>query len=397
VQAVGGIGPEAVAAVAQIATAHQTEWPTIAHWLQQARGNEFVQHVMARLSGHENDFELKTLTPDQRAEYDRIRSADSKITEQAAIAQARASRSLTPHDQDLVLAAVSKLASVKPRPLNPTNNPNVTQIEVSFDGTWDNKDESAFDTNPALINDMFEGTKHYERGVATDPSTNLVGGWFGAGISNRINDAYNQVVADVNAAHAANPKAEVVLIVAGFSRGSAAARAFVNVLNKRGVPDTSPDSHGGKLAGPRIGAMILFDTVGSVGIPGTDLNPGLDLSIPANAENVLHITAGDEKRGMFPLSSATDSRKPDDPRITQVAVPGAHSDIGGGYDNGYSQIPLAMANDYLQRAGADVKPMAMPDVRDPKLKLHDSGGTGTRTVYNSANPDADQDIVKNRP
>ncbi len=397
VQAITASNADAVAQVAMIATAHRGEWPSIAGWLQQARGNEFVQHVMARLSGHENDFELSTLTPDQRAEYDRIRASDAKITEQGAIAQARASRSLTPRDEDAVIAAVSKLAAVKPRPINATNDPNVTQIEVSFDGTWDNRDEMAFDTNPALINDLFEGTKHYEKGVATDASTNILGGWFGAGISNRINDAYNQVVADVNAAKRANPNAEVVLIVTGFSRGSAAARAFVNVLNKRGVPDTSPEGHGKKLAGPRIGAMILFDTVGSVGIPGTNLNPGLDLTIPANAENVLHITAGDEKRGMFPLSSATDASRPDDPRITQLAIPGAHSDIGGGYDNGYSKIPLAMANDYLQRAGADVKPMAMPDVRDPKLRLHDTGGSGPRTVYNSANPDADNDLVKNRP
>jgi hypothetical protein len=394
VQAVRSAGPEAVSQVAQIATSHPGEWPTIAQWLQQARGNEFVQHVMAKLSGNETAFELSRLTPEQRSEYDRIRARDPKISEKDAIHQAQISRPLTPDDQQAVLAAISKLASVKPRPINAGNDPNVVQIEVSFDGTWDNRDDMAFDTNPALINDLFEGTKHYEVGVATDPSTNILGGWFGAGISNRIDTAYNQVVQDVNAAKQANPNAEVVLIVSGFSRGSAAARAFVNVLNKRGVPDTSSQrtADGGyerKLAGPRIGAMILFDTVGSVGIPGTNLNPGLDLSIPANAENVLHVTARDEKRGMFPLSSAKDSHHPDDPRITEIAMPGGHSDIGGSYVNDYSRISLAMADDYLRRAGANVAPTAMPDVHDPALRIHDTGGSGKRVVYDSHNPDLD--------
>jgi len=385
VQAVRTSGPEAIAHVATIASDHPQEWPGIARWLQQARGNDFVQHVMARLSGHETDYELARLTPEQRQDYDKIRARDPKITEKEAIQEARASKPLTPDDKQAVLAAVSKLASVKPRPINPTNNPNVTQIEVSFDGTWDDRDEMAFDTNPALVEDLFHGTKHYELGVATSASTDIVGGWFGAGISNRIDTAYNQVVADINAAHQANPNAEVALIVSGFSRGSAAARAFVNVLNKRGVPDTSSAKTGNhyakNLAAPRIGAMILFDTVGSVGIPGTNLNPGLDLSIPGNAENVLHITARDEKRGMFPLSSAVAPGHEHDPRITELSIPGGHSDIGGSYRNDYSKIPLAMSTSYLKRAGATIDEAPMPDVNDPELRIHDTGGTKPRTVY----------------
>lgn len=398
VQAIRTAGPEAVAHVATIATDHPREWPGIAQWLQKARGNEFVQHVMARLSGHEADYELARLTPEQRQEYDKIRARDPEITEKDAIAEARSAKSLTPDDKQAVMAAVSKLASVKPRPINPTNDPNLTQIEVSFDGTWDDRDEMAFDTNPALIEDLFHGTKHYEIGVATSASTDIVGGWFGAGISNRIDAAYNQVVADVNAAHQANPNAQVALVVSGFSRGSAAARAFVNVLNKRGVPDTSSAmSHGHhtkNLAAPRIGAMILFDTVGSVGIPGTDLNPGLDLSIPGNAENVLHITARDESRTMFPLSSAVDPKQAHDPRITELSIPGAHSDIGGSYRNDYSKIPLAMSADYLRRAGANVGPTPMPDVNDPSLRIHDTGGGGHRKVFQYTNEDIDPALAQ---
>ena len=392
VQAVEGVGTEAVDHVAKIAADAAHEWTTIAKWLHSSRGNDFVQQVAARMTvGGNVAKQIASLSPEQRQAYDEIRAKNPKATEQEALKQAQMSRPLDAKDQQHVLDAISKLASVKPKPINPGNNPNVTQIEVSFDGTWDNKDEMAIDTNPALINDLFEGTKHYEIGVATSPETSALGGWFGAGISNRINTAYNQIVQDVNAAKQANPNAEVVLIVAGFSRGSAAARAFANVLAKRGIPDTSSKKteDGGyekKLATPRIGAMILFDTVGSVGIPGTNLNPGLDLSIPTNVDNVLHLTAGDEKRKMFPLSSAKDPTQPDDPRITELTLPGAHSDIGGSYANDYSKIPLAMADDYLRRAGANVKQVGMPDVHDPALRLHDTGGSGERTVYDSKNP-----------
>jgi hypothetical protein len=378
IQAGGAADAEPVAA---IASAHPHEWPQIATWLHQVRGSDFVRRVMALMEGGGG---ASSLSADQREAYEQIRRREPNKPDKEALAEAKSSRPLSADDRQAVLAAVDKLASVKPRPINPGNDPNLEQIEVSFDGTWDDKDEMAIDTNPALVNDLFEGTKHYEKGVATDPSTNIVGGWFGAGISNRIDAAYNQVVADVNAAHQRNPNAQVALIVAGFSRGSAAARAFVNVLNKRGVPDTSHAGH--MLAAPRIGAMILFDTVGSVGIPGTNLNPGLDLNIPANAENVLHITARDEKRTMFPLSSAKDPHHPDDPRITEVALPGAHSDIGGSYANDYSQISLAMATDYLRRAGAHVDPAAMPSVDDPSLRIHDTGGSGPRRVYPSRNP-----------
>ena len=396
IQSMAGAEP---GVVAEAATKHPAEWPHIAEWLHKARGNAFVQRVLAKMNGTENELDLASLTPEQREQYATIKQRDPKITEKDAIHEAKIARPLSSDDKAAVLAAAAKLAAVKPRPINPGNNPNVVQIEVAFDGTWNNRDEMAFDSNAALVHDLFEGTKHYEKGLATDPSTNIVGGYFGAGISNRINDAYAEVVAQVNAAKQANPHCEVVLIVTGFSRGSAAARAFANTLNKRGVPDTSsartPGGGYSKMQpAPRIGAMILFDTVGSIGIPGTNLNPGLDLTIPANAENVLHLTAGDEKRGGFPLSAAKDARHPDDPRITEIALPGAHSDVGGSYANDYSKIPLAMATDYAHRAGVNVKPSAMPDVNNPAMRLHDSGGSGTRTVYDSHNPTDDVDVQK---
>jgi hypothetical protein len=143
--------------------------------------------------------------------------------------------------------------------------------------------------------------------------------------------------------------------------------------------------------------MVLYDTVGSVGVPGTNLNPGLDLTIPQNAENVLHITAGGEHRRLFPLSSAVDSTYPGtDDRITEVELPGAHSDVGGSYSNEYSRIALQLAQEYLTRLGLafpPVDPATAIDPNDPSLRLHNSGGSQNhqRRVYDSYNPDPETD------
>jgi uncharacterized protein (DUF2235 family) len=329
--------------------------------------------------------EIRSLPPDQRTYFDAIRTADRTASDAAALKTAKASRELTPADRDAVMAAETSLAAIAPRRIDDGTKPSLVQIELAFDGTWDDRAKMVFETNPALLIELFDGPKHYETGVGTTTMTKLVGGAAGAGVHHRIDRAYEWLVDECNRVARADPRTEIALIITGFSRGSTTARAFANVLDKRGVPDRA--TKGAMLATPRIAALILFDTVGSVGIPGTDLNPGLDLSIPATAENVLHLTARDEKRKMFPLSSAKDPTQPDDPRITEIALPGVHSDVGGSYPNPYSRIALRMAYDYLQRAGARLKPIGeTPDIRDASLRLHRSGGDGTRTVYPSKNP-----------
>jgi hypothetical protein len=346
------------------------------------------------------DRQVEALPPDQRAYFEQIIAESATPTDHTtrkdALATAKSSRPLSPDDQKAVIAAQHKLASMKAVPIDDGTNPHRVQLEVTFDGTWNSRDDMIYDTNPALINDMFDGGKDYQVGVGTSKWTKLIGGATGAGIGNRIESAYNNLVAKINTIKGSDPQAEVILIVTGFSRGSTAARAFTNELNKRGVPDLgSADGKGGYkhyFEGPRIGVMILFDTVGSVGLPGNNINAGLDLSIPANAENVLHLTANDEHRAMFPLSSAVDPSRPDDGRITQVGLPGAHSDVGGSYPNPYSKIPLQIAQDYMVKRGVHVKPVdpsQAVDPADPRLRLHDSGGSPNRerTVYPSHNPE----------
>jgi hypothetical protein len=114
--------------------------------------------------------------------------------------------------------------------------------------------------------------------------------------------------------------------------------------------------------------MVLFDTV------STGFGDLYNLSIPKQAENVLHLTALDEHRGPFPLRSAIDPANPSDPRILELALPGAHSDIGGSYDrHGLADQYLSFAHTYMQRVGIPLAPVSETFRPDPtSFRIHDS-------------------------
>lgn len=139
----------------------------------------------------------------------------------------------------------------------------------------------------------------------------------------------------------------VNVAVFGFSRGAAKARAFANWLSQLLKHDAAGNY---TLAGVpfRLYFMGLFDTVASVG--NSNAIPGLDghmawadgtQSIPALVEQCVHYVALHEQRASFPLEMVYASD------VKQVAYPGMHSDVGGGYlptEQGktgqLSQIPL---------------------------------------------------------
>ena len=85
-------------------------------------------------------------------------------------------------------------------------------------------------------------------------------------------------------------------------------------------------------------SLYLFDTVVS------SYNSCVDVHLKADcAERVVHLTAQDEVRKHFPLSRITEDKAGTDipAHFTELALPGAHSDIGGGY---YSRWSLSNPN-----------------------------------------------------
>jgi Fe-S cluster biosynthesis and repair protein YggX len=138
--------------------------------------------------------------------------------------------------------------------------------------------------------------------------------------------------------------------VFGFSRGAATARVFANWL----LQWLEQEDGGYRLAGIplRIYFMGLFDTVASVGV--ADMLPGfdgrMDWATPANleihpaVEQCVHFVALHEQRASFPLELAA--------RATQVAYPGMHSDVGGGYrpgEQGKAMPGGAMSSPHLSQ------------------------------------------------
>jgi hypothetical protein len=133
---------------------------------------------------------------------------------------------------------------------------------------------------------------------------------------------------------------ECFVDVFGFSRGTAEARVFCSWLSRL--------LNGGKFAGipVRFRFLGIVDTVASSGfwdgigntiVNSTDGHAGWanskSLKVLPEVENCVHMVAMHELRKNFPLDEvAIDEVLP--PNCQEYAYPGAHSDVGGGYEPG---------------------------------------------------------------
>jgi hypothetical protein len=162
--------------------------------------------------------------------------------------------------------------------------------------------------------------------------------------------------------------------VFGFSRGAAEARTFVSRLINVWAKD-------GKIAGEinyGVNFMGLFDTVASVGVPDSGrtaipvpqftghfgwASDGL-LDIPAKVRRCVHFVSIHEQRMSFPLDSIRKgaSYPGQVDRLLEVAYPGVHSDLGGGY---------APGEQGKARSGDGAKAHADDGAKLSQVPLHD--------------------------
>ena len=153
---------------------------------------------------------------------------------------------------------------------------------------------------------------------------------------------------------------EINIAVFGFSRGATQARAFVNWLAEH----SKVSRQGSGLAYDGIPLNVkflgLFDTVESVGGAGVNRQPRLvKTSLPPFVEKCLHIVGAHELRNAFPLTGlGTD-------RYTQVVYPGAHADVGGGYEAGaqgrsdrLARVAALQMLDHARGAGLKMRSLA---------------------------------------
>lgn len=157
----------------------------------------------------------------------------------------------------------------------------------------------------------------------------------------------------------------IKLYVYGFSRGAAAARAFVNWLvellpntfRKGAKPDLCLTLEGADWKVPlSVEFLGLLDTVASVGVahiaPLAEGHMGWAdnaMELPDNGliKNCVHLVSAHEQRLCFPLDSICrhDGTYPSYAR--EMVYPGMHSDIGGGYMPGEQGKATANNDGYL--------------------------------------------------
>ncbi|QCO67872.1 DUF2235 domain-containing protein [Luteimonas yindakuii] len=208
-----------------------------------------------------------------------------------------------------------------------------------------------------------------------------------SGQGDRQRTEFLRLWADRIAERVLSPKAkpqvtEIFIDVFGFSRGAAEARVFCSWLLEL-MPD-------GKLCGvpAQIRFLGVFDTVASVGAPhSAPLIGGLSdghldwarpefLRVSPQVRNCVHYVAMHENRASFPLDFLV---HPLPAHFTEHALPGMHSDVGGGYtpqDQGrgpdgldsqkLSQMPLDYMYNAAEAAGVPLdKAAAAVGATDP--------------------------------
>ncbi|SDZ55094.1 DUF2235 domain-containing protein [Pseudomonas sp. NFIX28] len=164
------------------------------------------------------------------------------------------------------------------------------------------------------------------------------------GISGCVQRAFREIEERIVFFFEQNPESEISSLTFdafGFSRGAAAARHFANeVVRWLGPLELILHSHSDAFCPSfnrqygndvDMGFIGLFDTVPSVaglsnlGNVRSAIAPGIKLHLDRRYfRSVVQLVARDEYRANFALSRV----KPDH---LEIALPGAHSDIGGGY------------------------------------------------------------------
>lgn len=234
----------------------------------------------------------------------------------------------------------------------------------------------------------------YVEGIGTqsgeeDSALGYAMGRGATGVRNCVQRAFTMIGAAIGRAKDGNPDGEIFSLTFdafGFSRGAAAARHFANEVvrgqqgplgaalqgNSRAFSTDFVDRYGRDI---HMGFIGLFDTVASVGGLANLGNvrsattPGLNLYLPRKYfSSVVQLVARDEIRANFPLSEVS-------PDHTEIVLPGAHSDIGGGYlDEAEERVLVSPMQALVVGQRVDVTTTSIyQDAADARQRMIDAG------------------------
>lgn len=311
--------------------------------------------------------------------------------------------SLTGEQRNALHAAVEAPALAPDFARTGEANPHLRVFAVHFDGTNNDRDNIPEGQQTTLVDDSFMRLRdadnpaiesRYYHGVGTGPSglRRVMELAFGVGCERNAERAHADLVKQVAEWRREDPDVEVHVHVVGFSRGSASALHFLNLVDERGAissrqnPETVPQQ---LRPGEVVSSTVLYDTVST----GQGLN--LNLAVPRSCAAALHLTAGGEERTMFPLRKIAD--RPDlevsvatnvnmhgcekdadgsirYQRIQNVDLPGArHSDVGGSYiGGGIREVSGYLADTFQASLGLPVQPVRPSFELIQEAEFHDS-------------------------
>ncbi|WP_414540264.1 phospholipase effector Tle1 domain-containing protein [Stenotrophomonas forensis] len=285
------------------------------------------------------------------------------------------------------------------RPQQP--HPRPVQLRADDDSTYQSRLTSSYDngeTNIARLQQLYPDSRRdaaatpslsiYVEGVGTRDGADddLIGLAFGIGASGvraKVQRALQVLLPAALAGLATGwrqPLRRVQLDLFGFSRGAAAARDIANqlqgwdgsrwrqLLQEAGLAcaaDFAP-------AMPVVRFIGLFDTVVAVSGGRADEQPRLALH-SGIAAHVVQLTARDEHRQHYPLTSVA-------PPFTEIALPGVHANIGGGY-NQLEEGPKLLSRPRRQQ----LRRPAVADYQIPPLAMLQA-----TTAYAEAQADAER-------
>lgn len=242
--------------------------------------------------------------------------------------------------------------------------PVTIRVAVFFDGTLNNrtnvglgqqgmiKDDSyeIALTNIAILEGYYAPSVNYDysfsiyiEGVGTtdEKRDNTFAAALGkgrTGVVDKVNSGISKVASRIMKAFKSETPIDCVHVDCfGFSRGAAAARHFIHniIVEDYGTLKLKLESYGYSVNEVKAKFIGLYDTVASCGFNHSDDTDELRLDAIKHAEQAVQLAAADEHRKNFPLTnvnSASDG--------IQIFLPGAHSDIGGGYVDGMDEIDI---------------------------------------------------------
>lgn len=225
----------------------------------------------------------------------------------------------------------------------------------------------------------------YEPGVGNQKLiAGIVDSVTGLTVSKQATDAYTEFVEAANQWYREDPDVKISLAGIGFSRGASALMIASNMVHEKGIPDLSSKINR-EITNPITGkieteitysryivppgqvpqALILNDQV------ATGKAEDMDRRIAPSVVSVVQLQAEHEHRAPFPFYSAENPTKPD-PRLHNIRIIGAHSDIGGGYLlNGISSVTRQINEIVLNKFGAGIKE-STAETDPSKYVIHDS-------------------------